>query len=181
MRLPADVRELVRQRASGTCEYCGISETDAGGELTTDHFQPRTKGGSDKDDNLLYCCHRCNQYKADYWPSDVDSPVLWNPRLEHKDTHLLALADGRLLPITVTGEFTLCRLRLNRPALITHRARKRRQAEEQQLLTRLLGALSALEQLHQQHAMLLEEHRTLLDQHRALLRLLLERGRHDLH
>ncbi len=34
------MRELVRQRAHFACEFCGVTETDVGGELTIDHFQP---------------------------------------------------------------------------------------------------------------------------------------------
>ena len=42
-----EIRQQVRQRADFTCEFCGISETDTGGELTVDHFQPFGKGGND--------------------------------------------------------------------------------------------------------------------------------------
>lgn len=66
MSIPEAVRLQVRQRANFACEFCGVTETDTGGELTVDHFCPQTKGGTDDPDNLLYSCHRCNQYKADY-------------------------------------------------------------------------------------------------------------------
>lgn len=69
MTISAEVRQFVRQRAHFACEYCGVTETDTGGELTVDHFQPQAKGGSDEPENLLYCCVRCNQYKVDYWPN----------------------------------------------------------------------------------------------------------------
>ena len=78
MAISPEVRLYVRQRAYFACEYCGVSETDTGSELTIDHFQPHTKGGQDDVDNLLYCCARCNQYKADYWPAEANNPVLWN-------------------------------------------------------------------------------------------------------
>jgi outer membrane lipoprotein-sorting protein len=44
----------VRRRANFACEFCGVSETDAGGQLTVDHFQPRHKGGDDSLENLIY-------------------------------------------------------------------------------------------------------------------------------
>jgi hypothetical protein len=47
MSLAASIREQVRQRAQCACEFCGITEIDTGGMLTIDHFQPRTKAGSD--------------------------------------------------------------------------------------------------------------------------------------
>ena len=62
MSLPEAKREQVRQRAGLACEYCGVTETDTGGLLTIDHFQPTTQGGDDTLDNLLYCCPRCNLY-----------------------------------------------------------------------------------------------------------------------
>lgn len=56
--------QIVRERYSNCCGYCGVSETDAGGELTVDHFRPLSAGGDDSDDNLVYACIRCNQYKG---------------------------------------------------------------------------------------------------------------------
>jgi hypothetical protein len=170
-----ETRQQVRERAHFACEYCGVTETDTGGELTVDHFQPQAGGGTDDLDNLLYCCYRCNQYKADYRPSQPDEPALWNSRQERMDSHLLLLADGTLYPITAVGEFTLRRLRLNRPALVALRLRKRSRAEEEQLLLRYRDLLALMEQLHQQQATLMSEHRALLEEQRALLRLLLAR------
>jgi 5-methylcytosine-specific restriction endonuclease McrA len=47
MSIIAEVRLVVRQRAGFVCEYCGVSETDSGGELTIDHIRPQAKAGSD--------------------------------------------------------------------------------------------------------------------------------------
>jgi hypothetical protein len=87
MNMPEAVRLQVRQRANFSCEFCGVTETDAGGELTIDHFRPHSKGGASDPENLLYCCQRCNQYKADYWPTRPDDAQLWNPRQESRETH----------------------------------------------------------------------------------------------
>lgn len=174
MSIDETIRFQVRQRANFSCEFCGVTETDAGGELTLDHFCPQSKGGTDDLDNLLYCCQRCNQYKADYWPTQVNEPPLWNPRHEAFASHFLTLADATLYPITPTGAFTLRRLRLNRSPLIAHRLRKRHQSEEQRLLERYRDLVTALEQLQEQHASLLEEQRTLLEEQQTLLQLLLK-------
>ncbi len=77
------IREEVCRRADFMCEFCGISETDSGGELTIDHFRPKSKGGDDGPGNLIYCCIRCNQYKLDYWPDNDGDMMLWNPRSEN--------------------------------------------------------------------------------------------------
>jgi hypothetical protein len=170
--IPEAVRVDVRRRAGFACEFCGVTETDSGGELTIDHFRPRAKGGSDAPENLLYSCARCNQYKADYWPAGADEPLLWNPRVEPMDRHLLALGDGTLYPLTTTGSFTLRRLRLNRPPLVADRLRRRYEAEAQRLLTRYRDVVELLEVLHEQQLALMEEQRELLEEQRWLLRIL---------
>lgn len=172
MSIPTDVRWVVRQRAHFACEFCGVTETDTGGELTIDHFQPHTKGGTDAPENLLYCCHRCNQYKADYWPTQSEDPPLWHPRYEPIERHLLLLANGTLYPITETGAFTLKRLRLNRPPLVAYRVRKQGEIAESRLLTRYRDLVVILEQLHQQQVALLEEQQVLLEEQRRLVQLL---------
>ena len=176
MSITEAVRQLVRQRANYACEWCGVSETDTGGELTVDHYQPQSKQGSDDPDSLLYSCNRCNQYKADYWPAQANDPVLWNPRQEPRPHHLLPLANGTLYPITSVGTFTLRRLRLNRPPLVAYRLRALAQAEERQLLQQYQALVELLEQVRQQQAALLEEQRRLLEAQHLLLTLLLRDG-----
>ncbi len=176
MSLTAELRHAVRQRAGFACEFCGVCENDTGGELTIDHFQPKTKGGTDALGNLVYCCHRCNQYKAAYWPAQARDRSLWHPRREPAKTHLLPLADGTLHPITATGAFTLNRLRLNRPPLVAYRLRRRSQATESRLFERHHDLAAALEQLQQQQVALLEEQRAFLEDQRTLLQLLAQRA-----
>ena len=174
MSSPTDVRWAVRQRAQWACEFCGVTETDTGGELTIDHFQPHTKGGTDAPENLLYCCQRRNQYKADYWPTRPEDPPLWHPRHEPIERHLLLLADGTLYPITAVGAFTLRRLRLNRPPLVAYRVRKQGDMAEHRILVHYRDLVAVLEQLHQQQVALLEEQRVLLEEQRRLIQLLLQ-------
>jgi 5-methylcytosine-specific restriction endonuclease McrA len=71
MTIDTGLRDRVRGRANFACEFCEVTETDTGGDLTLDHFHPQAKGATDNFDNLLYCCTRCNQYKLDYWPTQV--------------------------------------------------------------------------------------------------------------
>jgi hypothetical protein len=177
MSVSAEVREQVRHRANFACEYCGVTETDVGGELTLDHFHPQAHGGSDDLSNLLYCCHRCNEYKAAYWPAQPTDPALWNPRQQPRNAHVLLLADGTLYPTSPIGDFTLRRLRLNRRQLVAYRLQKQSQAEELRLLTRYRDLLDLLERLSQQQAALLEEHRQLLREQRELLQSLVMRQR----
>ena len=176
MTISSDIRREVRRRADFTCEFCGISETDAGGELTVDHFHPLSKGGDDGIDNLIYCCPRCNEYKLDYWPASRDETQLWNPRSEPAASHFIELEDGALHPLTSVGAFSIQRLRLNRPPLVTHRLRRSQASETQRLLTRYHTLVETIDQLLDQQAQLLEEQRRLLEEQRFLLQLLLGRG-----
>lgn len=176
MSITSETRLHVRQRAGFACEYCGVTESDTGGELTVDHYHPQSLGGADTPDNLLYCCQRCNQYKADYWPATADDPSLWNPRQEPRTTHMLALADGTVYPLTPAGAFTIRRLRLNRPPLIAYRLQQQTRAEDRRLLSELREMVALLEHLQQRHAALLDEQRALLEEQRTLLTLLLRRN-----
>ncbi len=176
MMIDETIREKVRQRANFSCEFCGVDETDTGGRLTIDHFHPKSKGGDNRLDNLLYCCIRCNQYKFDYWPRKPSDPGLWNPRQDPAIDHFLSLGDGTLHPLTPTGAFTLRRLRLNRPPLIAHRLNKRRNMENTNQLLRYRELTRVLNQLSMQQAILLEEQRILLKEQRNLLRFLLDRA-----
>ena len=57
----------VRDRYERRCGYCGVSEVEAGGQLTIDHFKPLASGGDESPENLVYACFRCNSYKGDFF------------------------------------------------------------------------------------------------------------------
>lgn len=50
-------RLRLRQRYVFRCGYCGVTETEAGTELTEDHYQPVVRGGTNDLDNIAYACH----------------------------------------------------------------------------------------------------------------------------
>jgi 5-methylcytosine-specific restriction endonuclease McrA len=54
------IRRKVFTRDSWRCARCGIETV-----LTLDHIIPKSKGGSDKLNNLQALCFECNQKKAD--------------------------------------------------------------------------------------------------------------------
>jgi hypothetical protein len=176
MSISKSQRLQVRERADFACEYCGVTETDTGGMLTIDYFQPSAKGGSDSADNLIYCCHRCNEYKSDYWPQEPGACNLWNPRQEAATAHFVEAEDGSLIAWSETGRFTLSCLRLNRPPLIANRLRRRQKQAEARLLTRLRDVTNILTQLQIQHQILAEENHLLLLEQRRLLELLVKQA-----
>jgi 5-methylcytosine-specific restriction endonuclease McrA len=52
-------RRGVLRRDGHRCAYCG------GHATTVDHVVPRSRGGADTWENLVACCLRCNNAKAD--------------------------------------------------------------------------------------------------------------------
>jgi HNH endonuclease len=176
--ISAAIRQQVRQRADCACEFCHIHEDDAGATLTIDHFRPRSKGGSDELNNLVYACPSCNQYKQDYWPIDAQSLSLWNPRNEDFTEHFTEAENGQLIGLTLVGAFTIRHLRLNRPQLVAYRQNHRRQSESQQLLVQCQEVISSLDQLNDQLAGLVAEQKRLLLQQQRLIRVLLQQRRH---
>lgn len=175
MSLTASTREQVRQRAQCACEFCGVTEIDVGGMLTIDHFQPRTKAGSDTLENLVYACIACNQYKQDYWPRTEIAPILWNPRQESARQHFVEQEDGQLTALTPTGVFTIKRLRLNRSQLIAARQRRQRQLQVERLLRRYQELTTLQSQINIQLTDLAIEQQMLLKDQRKWLRILLSR------
>lgn len=169
MSVTADIRQQARQRANYACEYCGISETGTGGLLTLDHYIPKSKGGEDTLENLVYACFRCNQYKSDYWSQNPEQPQLWNPRLEPAESHFLELADGALYPFTPSGISTIRILRLNRAELRDYRnLKKQRESEKRFFLHQNEVMSQVMEFMRQQKRLIQEQHDLIKTQNRLL-------------
>jgi len=123
--MPHPRHEPVRRTFDGRCGYCGVDETAAGAELTVDHYRPRSEGGTDDADNLVYACPKCNQYKGDYWPSPEEEaagyyvlhPLRHDRPLHWRENEIT----GSVEPLTPTGAFNIELLHLNRPPLVAHR------------------------------------------------------------
>jgi hypothetical protein len=107
--MPHPLHEQVRRAFNYRCGYCGVTEAAAGGQLTVDHYQPLAAGGGDDLGNLVYACHRCNQYKGNYWPTPERSTaglLVLHPRLHDLSRHLHENElSGELEPLTPTGSF----------------------------------------------------------------------------
>ena len=144
---PNDIERLRREYCF-RCGYCGIHEEDVGSPLEIDHFQPISHGGPDEYTNLVYCCTTCNRIKSDFWPAQ--NPLLTTYRLLHPkrnnlSEHIREESNGRLTPLTETGQFHLTRLRLNRPQLIAHRRKQKELEASRHQQQRMLARLEALE------------------------------------
>lgn len=117
-------RERASERFAARCGYCGVHEDSVGATLTVDHHRPRSRGGSDESENLVYACPRCNEHKGPYW-HEVDPPHvrLLDPGRDDLTLHLRESDDGRVSGITAEGLFFIEKLRLNRAPLVAHRLR----------------------------------------------------------
>lgn len=115
-------RDDVRERFAFRCGYCQVDEVAAGATLTVDHHRPRSCGGTDHDDNLVYACSRCNEHKGAYWHDDDPPHIpLLHPGRDDLTTHLHAADNGHLVGRTPLGAFFVEKLRLNRSPLVAHR------------------------------------------------------------
>ncbi len=120
-----ELRDKIRRLHHYRCGYCGVSEAAVGGELELDHFQPKSAGGSDELENLVYCCTSCNRRKGNFWPrlDAVTTPRrLLHPRHDELQQHWREEKDGWLTALSETGAFHIERLELNRPRLRALRA-----------------------------------------------------------
>lgn len=113
--------------------------------MTIDHFQPRSQGGSDVLDNLVYCCPACNEFKGDYWKPDSPRRIL-HPLRDNQAEHMVLTAEDLLPPLTETGAFHIRRLHLNRNELILHRREQRSLEAERVVQQETLRELLLLEQ-----------------------------------
>jgi hypothetical protein len=138
VRISGQVFEQVRVRADRKCEYCSVSESDSGGLLTIDHFQPRASAGKDSLDNLVYACFRCNNYKQAFWEAGEGETPLWNPRRDSASSHFAVAPDGLLIPLDAIGQKTIEVLRLNRSALIDYRLAQEQHNQRDEILRNII-------------------------------------------
>lgn len=94
-RIPHQTRALSRKnimmRDRYTCQYC--SKVFNAGELTLDHVIPRSRSGETSWENLVACCHQCNNRKGNRTPEEASMKLLHQPRpfSLHTGRHLMRL------------------------------------------------------------------------------------------
>lgn len=94
-RIPHPVRALSRKnillRDRNTCQFCGHALPPS--QLTLDHVIPRSQGGKSAWENLVACCHPCNNRKGDRTPEKAGMKLLRQPRPFnlHTSRHLMRL------------------------------------------------------------------------------------------
>jgi hypothetical protein len=128
-----------------SCGYCGVRESDAGSRLTLDHFRPRSSGGEDDFDNLVYCCHGCNEFKSDYWHIEENHRLL-HPLRGDVALHLAPFEDGTVRALTARGNIHIAQLRLNRAELVAYRIQRQTEDALSREYRKILNLLDATRQ-----------------------------------
>jgi 5-methylcytosine-specific restriction endonuclease McrA len=94
-RIPHQARSLSRKnilmRDRYTCQYC--QRILPSSELTLDHVVPRSRAGETTWENLVACCHRCNNHKGGRTPEEAGMRLVRPPRpfSLHTSRHLMRL------------------------------------------------------------------------------------------
>lgn len=64
------VRNYLLKKFNYQCKYCGKEDTP----LEVEHITPKSRGGSDRVDNLTISCHKCNQKKGSQTAKEFGYP-----------------------------------------------------------------------------------------------------------
>ena len=122
--IAAEVRRLVIQRATGRCEYCGLSQEGQEATFHIDHVVPVVAGGQTVAENLALACVSCSLRKAARQividPQSVEETAIYNPRRERWSDHF-RWEGVRVIGQTATGRATVAALDMNRPLILSIR------------------------------------------------------------
>ncbi|MEQ1883438.1 MAG: HNH endonuclease [Bryobacteraceae bacterium] len=94
-RIPVQARSLSRKnilmRDRYMCQYC--HKTMSSNELTLDHVIPRSRAGETTWENLVACCHTCNNRKGNRTPEEAGMKLARPPKpfSLHTSRHLMRL------------------------------------------------------------------------------------------
>ena len=77
------------------CMYCGGRFAD--GALTRDHITPKSRGGTDRWQNIVAACRRCNHFKGNRLPHECAMELIAVPYVPNAAEHLALCNSGRIL------------------------------------------------------------------------------------
>ena len=123
-KIPADLRQLVIDRAQGRCEYCLLHQNFSIYSPEVDHIIAQKHDGQTIADNLALSCLSCNRHKgtdlSTFDPATGELTLLFNPRSQIWEEHFV-LNNGRIEGITAIGRATAKLLMFNAPNRILER------------------------------------------------------------
>ena len=120
------LRARVRAQAGNRCGYCLVRQEYVPWVLEAEHILPKSKGGTDDEENLWLACHSCNLFKSDQThgrdPLTGRRVRLFNPRRQPWKRHFRWSEDGAfIIGRTVCGRATVVALNLNNLVAVTVR------------------------------------------------------------
>jgi 5-methylcytosine-specific restriction endonuclease McrA len=125
-KLTRALKQAVRLRAKGCCEYCLSQEKFATQSFSIDHIIPTSQEGKTQLDNLALACQGCNNFKYDKVEGTDrltgEKVPLYHPRKEQWQNHFTwDKSYTNIVGLTPTGRATVEDLKLNRSGLINLR------------------------------------------------------------
>jgi 5-methylcytosine-specific restriction endonuclease McrA len=114
--MDARLRQLVRQRAAGLCECCGLGLEQEPLPFHVEHITPSQHGGKDTPENLALDYHHCNLRKgpnlSGLGPQTRELTRLFNPRLDAWHEHFTRRR-GEVIGLSAIGRTTVALLKMN--------------------------------------------------------------------
>jgi hypothetical protein len=110
--IPAALRQLVFDRASGRCEYCRFPEQMAFAIFECEHIVAEKHDGATTADNLAFACPFC--------PNTGQLTPFFHPR-NHQWVDHFRLEGARIVPLTPEGRVTVFIFQFNHPDRIAER------------------------------------------------------------
>lgn len=125
-RISDALRARVRAQAGNRCGYCLARQEYVPWVLEVDHIVPKSKGGTDDEENLWLTCHSCNLFKSDQIhgrdPLTGRRVRLFNPRRQQWKRHFRWSHDGAfIIGRTACGRATVAALNFNNLVAVTVR------------------------------------------------------------
>ena len=125
-RVSAHTRQAVAKRAQECCEYCRSQLHFSADPYVIEHITPRSRGGSNRLNNLALACQGCNGFKynkvAAEDPATGETVPLFNPRQSRWNEHCAWSDDFTLVVgLPPIGRATVEALQLNREGIINFR------------------------------------------------------------
>ena len=82
-----DARKLLYNNAKGRCELCGRKILFE--DMTVDHINPLSMGGSNDVENIACVCYACNKFKGNILPDDflerITEIFMYQMEKKHRD------------------------------------------------------------------------------------------------
>jgi hypothetical protein len=106
----SELREFVRSRAGGRCEYCLLRDEVQLLPFHLEHIVAKQHGGGDEISNLAWACDRCNAYQgpnlASLDPTTGEMVELFHPRKDVWVDHF-RIHNGEVHGLSPSGRATV--------------------------------------------------------------------------